>query len=122
MRRAQRWQVLGAVILATGLVLPAPARADRGGGEHKESEHGDDDHHHKEKGGVCSRIPQGCRQDDCRCDDGQTCVQCRQFVCRREKKRTPSVVCSPCCQKKGGTVRCRPAPDDDDRKCVPSPS
>jgi len=102
MRGSRRWSLTAALLLAGGLALPA--QADQRGG------------------GVCSPLPSGCRRDDCRCEDKETCTQCRQFVCRRGKKKPPVVVCRPCCKDKKGYPRCRPAPEEDDRKCVLSPS
>ena len=107
----RRWRSIAALLLVAGLALPAPTAAD----EREKGEGGD------RGGGVCSPRPAGCKKEDCRCEDKKTCKECRQFVCRRGKKQPPVVVCRPCCEKNGKT-KCSPAPEEDDKKCVPSPS
>ena len=110
----RRWRSIAALLLVAGLALPAPTAADEREKRGKEEGGGG--------GGVCSPRPAGCKQEDCRCEDKKTCTKCRQFVCRRDKKHPPVVVCRPCCKDSKGHEKCSPAPDDDDRKCVPSPS
>jgi hypothetical protein len=138
------WPPVLVLLLVTGLVVPAPVGAGGtfGNGKYEKGHDGDDDddHHHHDgdddddhghdhgkcngKGkGLCSPIPRGCRREDCRCDeDCQTCVRCRQFVCRSGKKSPPLVICRPCCRKKNGYVSCEPAPKSSHQQCVASPS
>jgi len=105
-RRSARWSgSMAALVLAAGLALPAAARAD-----------------HKGEGdgqGVCSLMPNGCRRQDCRCDSDKTCTRCQKFSCRSGRKQL--VVCRPCCKGRYGSERCKRS-DDDERRCVPSPS
>jgi hypothetical protein len=117
----RRWLSIAVLFLAVALALPAHTAADdKGKGDRDEG-----DHHEGGGGGdkgVCSPRPAGCKKEDCRCEDKKTCTECREFVCRRGKKKPPVVVCRPCCMDKKGKVKCSPAPEEDDRKCVPSPS
>jgi hypothetical protein len=143
MRRLTR--VVG-LLLVAGLMVPptvgADGRSSKGSYERDDKHHDqhrgkdhdddddDDDHdddgrgHGKprKKGGVCSPRPRGCEKEDCRCEDHKTCVRCREFVCRRGKKKRPFVICRPCCRKKNGYVSCEPAPKSYDIECVASPS
>jgi len=125
----RRWLSIAVLFLAVALALPAHTAADDKGkgdqGKGDRDDHDRDDHDHHGGGGgdkgVCSPLPAGCKKEDCRCEDKKTCTECRQFVCRRGKKHPPVVVCRPCCEK-NGKVKCSPAPEEDDKKCVPSPS
>jgi hypothetical protein len=129
------WPPMVAVLLAVALVIPAPAGATGSshGKKDDKKEHGSGHgnghgnghghgHDHGHKGGVCSPRPRGCDREDCRCDDRETCVRCRQFVCRRDKKKPPQVLCRPCCRNKRGYVQCEPAPKIQHTQCVASPS